>query len=493
VEALLVLFSPDLMALMIIGLFIGIFAGALPGLQGGSAIALCLPFTLTMTALQALIFLMSIFAGAGFGGGVTAVLIGIPGSPAAIATVFDGFQMAKRGLQARALGIALGASSAGSLLGSILLLIFLFPLSRIALTFGPVELVLTISMGLLVIALVHGKSVPKGLLAGAFGIVLGTVGIAPSGASRAMFDIPYLLDGFPFNAALVGLFAVPSLINMVQIEFVAQGPRQVLAVREILRGLAVPLRYPIAFLRSALIGVGIGLIPAAGAAVACVVSYNVGRVISRRGARFGTGEEEGVVCAESADSSSEGGSAATMFALGIPGGSATAVLLGAVILQGWVPGPRMVFDHLDVINSVLWGNVLQSLLLVPSGVVFSYFAEKTLRLKTRTLVPLLFAIIVFGVYAIRGQIADVWVMIGFGLMAFLLERRHYPLINVVLGLLLGPLFEAEVIRAVTLYSGRWERVFERPTAIGLMILLVILVALPRLLQWLKSTRRRAAI
>jgi len=255
-EHALVLFSPDLLILMIIGLYIGIIAGAIPGLQGGSAIALCLPFTIAMTPLQALIFMMSIFAGAGFGGGVTAVLIGIPGSPAAIATVFDGYQMAKKGLQARALGIALGASTFGSLLGAILLLIFLFPLSRIALDFGPIELVLTISMGLLVIAVVHGTSIAKGLLAGAFGMVLGTVGLAPSGAPRAMFDIPYLLDGFSFNAALVGLFAVPALVNMVALEYVAPKQKTALPFGEIWRGLWVPFKYPFAFVRSSLLASG---------------------------------------------------------------------------------------------------------------------------------------------------------------------------------------------------------------------------------------------
>ncbi len=303
-----------------------------------------------------------------------------------------------------------------------------------------------------------------------------------------MFGVPYLLDGFPFNAALVGLFAVPGLINMVSLEYVSERPTTRLALREITSGMLAVFRYPFAFLRSALIGVGIGLIPAAGAAVACVVSYNVGRAVSRRGHRFGTGEDEGVVCAESADSSSEGGSAATMFALGIPGGSSTAVLLGAMILQGWVPGPRMVFDHLDVISSVLWGNILQALMLVPTGLIFVYFAEKTLRLKTHTLVPLLFAVVVFGVFAVRGQTADIWVMLGFGFGAFLLERRDYPLINVVLGLLLGPLFEGELIRAVQLYSGRWERVLERPTSIALMLLLAVIVMLPRVIQRLQSRK-----
>jgi len=226
--------------------------------------------------------------------------------------------------------------------------------------------------------------------------------------------------------------------------------------------------------------------------VASIVSYNVGRITSPRGATFGTGIDEGVVCAESADSSSEGGSAATMFALGIPGGAATAVILGALILHGWVPGPKMVFDNYDVINTVLWGNVLQALMLVPTGLAFCYFAEKTLRVPTRTLVPVLFAMVVFGVYAIRGEIADVWVMIGFGFLAFLLDRRDYPLVNVVLGLLLGPLFEAEVIRAVTLFSGRWERVLDRPVAIGLFLLLVGILALPRFLKWLSGLRARAA-
>lgn len=493
--SLLALFSVHILWLMGAGLVIGVIAGAIPGISGGVAVALAIPFTMNMSPLQALVFLFSIYTGSGFGGAISAVLLGIPGTPAAIMTVFDGHLMAEHAKADRALGVALGGSAAGNMLGSLLLILFLFPLSRFALKFGPPELFLVILLALLLIATIRGESAVKGILAGFFGIALGTVGIAPSGAMRGTFGIPYLIDGFPFIAVLVGMFTVPGLIQLSRSQTIARQAVVRTNIREILRGATAPIRYPLTWLRSALVGVGVGVVPAAGAAVATIVSYNLGRALSPRGAWFGKGEgeEQGVLCSEAANSSSEGGAAATLFALGIPGGSTAAALMGAIILKGWVPGPRMVFDHYSVIRSVIWAALLEAACLIPIGVLICYYAARLVAVNTRLLVPLLASVMILGVFSVRQEVADVWVAIGFGLLAYLMARSDYPVINIVIGLLLGPMAEAELVRTFALYNGRWPTILQRPITDVLLVVVLAVTLVPLgLMAWRRVRGRRSA-
>lgn len=491
-DAILVLFSPDLIWLMVLGLIIGIIGGIIPGISGAVVIALALPFTWTLSALQALVLLFSMYTGTGFGGAVTGVLLGIPGSPGSVAMVFDGHLMARHGRAARALGAALGASAAGAVFGAVMLILFLVPLASFALKFGPPELFMVVLLALLLIGTLRGKSVLKGVLAGVFGMMIGSIGIAPSGATRGVFDTTYLLDGFPFIPVLVGMFTVPGLILLTSMKTISGDIREGSNVREIMIGLLAPFRYPVAYVVGSVLGIIVGLIPAVGGTVSSIAAHNLGRNISPRGSQMGVGEghEEGLVYPGASGAADEAGSAAMLFVLGIPGGSTTAALMGALILKGWVPGPKMVFDHYDVIQSVVWAELFQALLLIPIGFVVCVYARHLVSVKTSILIPVLSAVMVLGVYSLRQELFDVWVAVGFGIFGYYMARADYPVVNFLIGLLLGGIVEGELIRTFALYDGRWERLLERPIALTLFAAFVVLLVLPLIMRMRRKAKSR---
>ncbi len=269
--------------LMILGMGLGIIFGSIPGLTGSLGIAMMLPLTFAMDPLPAFVFLLSIYTGGLFGGAVTAILLNTPGSPAAIATTLDGYSLTKKGLAGRALGLAVGASSIGGLLGVITLLFIIQPLASIALQFGPTELFMVAVFGLTIIAALQGDSFTKTMYAGLFGILLGTIGMTAGGVQRGTFDMVSLMDGIPLIPALIGLFAVSELFLLADKGYIgSKASRKQNDSIEILNGIKSTLKYPFNILRSSAIGVFIGAIPAAGSSIASLISYNEARRASKR-------------------------------------------------------------------------------------------------------------------------------------------------------------------------------------------------------------------
>lgn len=353
------------------------------------------------------------------------------------------------------------------------------PIGRFTLQFHAPERFLIAIFGLSIIASIGGKSQLKTLLAGVFGILLGTVGMAPTGASRATYDWVYLLDGIPFVPALIGIFAIPELFRLVNKQFIYHKdkiPNPTL--NKILRGALSVIKRPFLLIKSAFIGVGVGTLPAAGATVATLISYNQALVTSKRPDDFGKGSKDGLIAAESANSSSEGGSVATMLALGIPGGMGTAVLIGAVITQGWVPGPNLIWNHLDVIYGVLWGQLFTALLLLPLGLVFAFYAAKIVLIPTKYLVPIISVTILAGVYALNYNIADVYIALSFGVLGWLMKKYNYPTIALILGLILSPMADAELIRVSQNFAGNYSVFFTRPISLTLVVLTIFFIILP---------------
>jgi putative tricarboxylic transport membrane protein len=471
--------SLSIIFLMVVGVLIGILAGSIPGLTGGIAIALFLPFTYQMSALPALVFLLSIFTGSTWGGAVTAILINTPGSPASAATAFDGYPMTQKGQGGRALGLSIGASVVGALIGAIFLMVAIEPLGRFTLKFHSSERFLIAIFGLSIIASIGGKNPLKAYLAGIFGILLGTVGMAPTGALRGTLGWSYLLDGFPIIPALIGLFAIPEIFRLMNRQYITHGeviPKPSLG--QLLEGVVKAIRHPFLLLRSALIGVGVGALPAAGATVATLISYNQAYALSKQSDLYGTGIPEGIISAEAANSSSEGGSVATMLALGIPGGMGTAVLIGALITQGWIPGPNLIWNHLDVIYGVLWAQIFQALLLLPLGIIFAFWASKIVFVPTRILIPIISVTIVAGVFALNYNTTDVYMTLAFGIIGWSMRKYGYPLIALILGIILGPMADAELIRISQRYAGDYTIFFTRPISLALITIIIILTLFP---------------
>lgn len=473
--------------LILLGLLMGVILGAIPGLTGSLGIALMLPITFTMDPLPAFVFLIAIYTGGLFGGAITAVLINTPGSPAAVATTLDGYPMTKSGQAGRALGLAVTSSSVGGLLGGIVLLLIIQPLATFALKFGPTEMFLVAVFGLTIIASIQEGGFVKSLFAGLFGVLLGTIGMTDTGAMRGTFDSVYLLDGIPMIPALIGLFAVSELFFLADKKFVTKKMENQSLLKEMLKGVKEVVKYPINVLRSSAIGVFVGALPAAGSTIASLLSYNEAKRFSKKKDQFGKGNPEGVVAAETANNASEGGALATMLVLGIPGSASTAMLLGAVIMQGWVPGPRLFIDHSVVLYGIIFSMLVGLLFLIFVGGGVSLAAGRIINIPNRILIPIIIVFALIGAFATRNLLFDAFLVFIFGIIGWYLRRNKYPVIAVVLGLILGPIADGELLKSVQLHGSETiTAFFTRPVSLVLIIITILGVTLPIILERLKK-------
>ncbi|WP_306030053.1 tripartite tricarboxylate transporter permease [Stappia sp. MMSF_3263] len=471
------------------GLLIGLIFGSIPGLQISMAMAVFLPVTFGMDFLQAMLFLTSIFTGGAYGGGVTAILMNIPGSSSSIATAFDGYPMARQGKHNEALGLGLAASVVGAFVGYVLLLLLINPLAALVLKVGPMEMVVVVLWGLTLIATLNDSSLSKGLLAGFFGLMLSQIGMSTTGVMRTSVGNPHLLDGISVVPAMIGIFAASELLRLRGSAYLVQDEAQRdIAFSRILRGVGETFRYPGVLVRGSLIGAVIGAIPGVGSSVANLVSYGEARRTSRTPEIFGKGAPEGVIAAESANSSSEGGSMTALLALGIPGGAATAVLLAAFSFHNIVGGPSFIRNQTEVVYSIILGNLGQVLLLAVIGLLMLRVLGMVVRVPLAYLVPSVLAMCAWGGYGITGTVAGPLTVAAFAALGWLMRRNDYPVAATVIGLLLGRMMEGELVRTLQISNGQpFNYLFERPMALALFVfMLMVLVGAPLL----KALRRR---
>lgn len=456
------------------GLLIGLVFGALPGISVSMAMALVLPATLYMEFLPAIIFLTSVYTGAGFGGSIPAVLINIPGTSSAVATTFDGYPMARQGRHNEALGAALFASCIGVLISYLVLLLLVQPMAEVVLRIGPYEMAAIGIWGMVLLGSIGGTSVAKGLFAAGLGILFGTVGMNTAGYMRGDMGIPWLLDGIPTIPAMVGLLAASQLFPLVNAKFIveAESERRI-SLRRILAGGAMVLRNPITLVRGSAIGVFVGAVPGIGSSIANLLSYGETKRNAADPGNFGKGDVRGVIAAESANSSSEGGSMATMLALGIPGGGATAILLAAFAMHNVIGGPRFMEQSRDVVYAIILSNFAQAAILVVVGTIFVYGASTIVRLPLRYLIPSVLVVSTMGAFAIEGSIAGPITLFVFAVLGWLLSRYGFPVAAVVVGLLLGRLIETEMLRAWQLAGGDPWYLLNYPWAMAIIALMVV--------------------
>lgn len=477
--------------LIILGLTLGVVLGAIPGLTGSLGIALMLPVTFTMDPLPALVFLIAIYTGGLFGGAITAVLINTPGSPAAVATTLDGYPMTKQGDSGRALGLAVGSSAIGGLIGAVILLIIIQPLATVALKFGPTEMFIVAVFGLTIISSIQEGGFIKSIFAGLFGVLIGTIGMTDTGAMRGTFDSVYLLDGIPMIPALIGLFAISELFFLAEKKFIAEQSKKQKYSTQLIKGVKEIFTYPFNILRSSIIGVFVGALPAAGSTIASLLSYNEAKRFSKNKSKFGKGSEEGVIAAETANNSSEGGALATMLVLGIPGSASTAMLLGAIIMQGWVPGPRLFVDQSAVIYGAIFSMIIGLILLIIVGGIVSLGAGRIITIPTRILIPIIVVFALVGAFSTRNMLMDAFLVFLFGVIGWYLRRNKYPVIAVVLGLILGPIADGELLKSVQLHgSDTFSAFFTRPLSLILIIITFFGVLVPIILERLKKKTKK---
>ncbi|MXY31196.1 MAG: C4-dicarboxylate ABC transporter permease [Gemmatimonadales bacterium] len=489
-DGLLTALQPGNLAALFAGSLLGVFAGAMPGLSSTVGLALVLPVTFALDPTPALLMMVSIYMAAEYGGSITAIAIGVPGSSPALATTFDGYAMTRRGEAGRALGISLFSSMSGGLLGTILLVLALGPLSRAAIAFGPAEYFGLGVFGLSIVANLVGKDPFKGIVSALLGLLFFIVGLdVLTGAPRLTFGTNALMDGLGLVPMLIGFFAIAEALGAVT------GRRRSAPPGGGIAG-ALPKARELfglwrTILRGSAIGSLIGAIPGAGATIASIVAWNEERRVSKTPERFGTGVPAGIAAPEAANNSCVGAAMIPLLALGIPGSASAAVLLGGLTVQGVAPGPLLMTERSELVYALYAGFVVAVLLMLAVGRLGIPLWTRVVRLRPSILMPLVVAISLVGTFSLRGNAADAWAALFFGLVGFAMLRGGYPLAPAVLGLILGPMIETNYRRALSLSSGSHSIFLESPISLVLILLAAVSFAAPAVRSRLVSGRTRA--
>ncbi len=482
--ALLNLLVPSNLIFIIIGVGAGIIVGALPGLTATMAIALLVPFTFAMSPIKGLVLLGGIYTGAIYGGSFSAILINTPGTPSAIATTFDGYALTKKGEAYKAIVTATISSVIGGLIGVLFLIFLSPPLSKASLKFGPPEFFWLTVFGLTIIATLASKSILKGLIGGAFGLLISTIGIAPiEGSVRFTFNIISLQDGVGLIPALIGLFCIPEILIMIsrreQHYNIIPYRKQKHVVFNVTMKL---LKRPILLLRSAIIGTFIGIIPGAGGNIAGMVSYNEAVRASKHPKKFGRGIIEGVAASEASNNAEVSGSLIPLLTLGIPGAPPAAVLLGALLLQGMRPGAELFTVHGEVTYTFIFSLILSNILLLPMGIWSGKMISKLItHIPVPFLAPFILFLTIIGSYSINNNMFDVYVMLFFGLLGFVGRRIGFDAGPIVLGIILGKICEQGLVQSILMGKASHSVIgifFSSPISIILIFLTVISAAWP---------------
>jgi putative tricarboxylic transport membrane protein len=452
------LLQPGPLTFLLLGLALGFVVGVLPGLSTSNTAALLLPFSIGLPLESALVLIVSIYAGAAFGGAVPAILLNVPGETGSAVTALDGYPMAQRGEGGLALGVARMASVLGGVISGVIVLLLLEPLGGLALKFGAREMFVTILLGFVVASSIMGSSVRKGLLAGTFGLLLATVGASPLTAqNRFTFDVISLYEGVPFIPVLIGAFAVSEMLLLASGRNPAQsgqrgsslgGVRQQLS--EALKGVITTLKQPLAVLRSSGIGMFLGVIPGVGTSIANFVSYGVAKRQSKTPEKFGKGAPQGVIASEACDNAVTSATLVPTLTLGIPGSATMAVILAAFYLQGVQPGPRVLVTNQGEVYAVVLALLFASLLILPLGILLAAPLTQIARVPVAYLVPGVLFVSLAGAFATRYSLFDVSLTLVFGVLGFVMRLHGYPVIPLVLGLILGPLAEEYLLRGLAL-------------------------------------------
>lgn len=468
--------DPLALGLLFAGTVVGLIFGCVPGLSGSTALTLAIPLTLTLQPVQAFAAFMGIFVGGCSGGLISAILIGIPGTPSSLTTVFDGHTMAKNGQPGRALGIAICYSFLGTMIGLVTLLCIAEPLARIAIKFGPIELFAIILFALSLVSVLSGDDLVKGWIVAIFGVLLGMVGMsAVDGVPRMTLGIGKLTSGFSQTPAMVGIFVVGNLFAASLADKSSIGDRPVMHFK--IKGLGFTFREFRKqfgnFVRSALIGLGIGILPGIGGVTSNLVSYTVAKTVSKEPEKFGTGCMDGIVAPETANNASVGGSMITMLALGIPGDGFTALLLGAVTLHGFVAGPTLFTNNGNFVYAIFASLLLAAIL----SFVVEYFGlpllVKTLKIPKHILMPVVLVMVMVGCFSVNNRVFECWVLLFFALVAYLFKKFKFSMTPIVLGFILGPDLEKNLRRAMMLSHNDVTCFFTSPVSCAFIVLAVV--------------------
>ena len=465
--------DPSVFLYILLGVVGGVFVGALPGLTATTGCALLLPFTFGHDPLQGILMLIGVFCGGIYGGSLSAILLRTPGTPAAAATMMDGFPMAERGEARRAIGLATVASFVGGTVGALIMTLLAPTLAQAGLAFGPPEFFALTLFGLAMIVAVSGKDLLRGGLAAAAGVLITTIGFDPIAAqARYTFGSRELLGGVELIPVLIGLFGVAQVF--ARAENMLTFPNE-LTTGRLLPRLADLVTTRWTMLKSAVIGVFIGSVPGAGCDIAAFAAYAEARRSARNPETFGTGNIQGVAAPEAANNAGTAGALIPMLSLGVPGDAVTAVLLGALTIHGFEPGPIFFTANLDLVNSIFAGVIVTQAILLVVGLSLAGVFARLIRIDQRIMVPAILFLCMFGAYSVRYSLFDMWLTLGIGAIGYLLEKARIPLSPVLLGIVLGTLAEQNLRRSLIISHDDPMIFFQRPVSAVLIFLAVIAV------------------
>jgi len=480
-----------------IGLFVGIFIGAVPGLNVPMTIALLLPVTFYMHPVTALSLLLGVYKGGTYGGSISAILINTPGAPAAVVTCLDGYPLAQQGKAGKALRASIYGSVIGEFLSDIILITIAAQIALIALKFGPTEKFSLVFFALSTIAIITGENKIKGIAVGVLGVFLKTIGADPiSGASRFTLGILDLFGGVPLLPLIIGLFAISEFLIQVERKIVA-GVKDVIVPisknREDNHVSWQEFKGNIkTIIRSTLIGLGIGALPGSGSAIAAFVSYGAAKNASKKPEEFGKGSLEGVFAAETGNNAVCGGALIPLLTLGIPGDAITAIMLGTFLVHGLIPGPDLFVKSGDLIYAVFIG-------LIVANILHFFIASLGLRLFTRLLsisraflFPAILVICIAGTFSGNSNVFDVYMMIFFGVLGYLMKKFDFPVAPLIMGYVLGPLLEISLVQTLILSNGSILPIFTRPISLFFVLLTVFFIVWSTVIKK-KAGRNKSAL
>lgn len=462
---------------ILIGTALGIVIGALPGLGPSLGVALLIPATFGLPPSVGFNLLVSLYIAAEYGGSISAILLGTPGTAAATATVVDGYSMNRKGRGVMALQASLAASTFGGFVGGIALLILSQPLVTFVLQFGPPEYFALGLFGLTLIASLSGDTLLKGLGAALIGLLLAVVGVDPvSGAPRYTGGFFELYEGIPFLVVLIGVFALAEAFTLAERNDALKEVRvSDTGDRLTLRGAFAMLP---TFLRGSFIGTIVGAIPGAGANIAGWLSYDQERRWSKEPESFGQGQIKGVAAPEAANSASVGGALIPLLTLGLPGSPTTAVLVGALIIHGLQPGPRLFSENPDLVYGLFIGMLVAFPTLLVLGLAAMPAWRRVLALPNSILAVGIIILSLVGTYALRNLMFDVWLALIFGLGGYVLKKLRFPMAPLVLAMVLGAIVESNYSRSLIMSQGSHTIFFERPLSVALIAIAGIALVWP---------------
>jgi putative tricarboxylic transport membrane protein len=493
------IFTPVNLLVMVIGLVLGMLVAVLPGLTLVMGVVLALPFTYKMGVAPALILLTAMYVSGTYAGAMTAILFRIPGEPMDVPLLWDGYAMTRRGEAAKALGWSLIAALIGGLASAIVMVLLAKPVANIALKFSSPEFFAVVFFGLASVVALSGGSVVNALISLCLGLFLATVGVdSIYGAERFAFGQPFLLDGIEFLLVMVGAYGIGEVLTRLNTGFKSEAAADAgdpARFRTALPRLLEIMKLKYTLLRGTLTGILVGIVPGAGATVSAFVAYGVEGQYGKNGKALGSGVPEGIVVAKSAATASVGGALVPLLAMGIPGSGATAIILAAFLLHGIQPGPQVF-----VSSPALVYTVFASVFVAIVGMcILGYFAIKPLCKVLDAPEAIVSAFVVLfcfvGAFAARNSLSDLYVIAAFGLVGFLFERFKFPIAPLVLGTILGPLAESNLMTAMVSFDNDWTVFFTRPISgviLAISILSLIYPIIRAARQRLRSDREQSA-